>query len=65
MRDRKKYFVQHSTNEWISINGDVKNKILRVRHNTRRKGKATTKIFVAQNTTTNCPGSVRFPSTRG
>ena len=49
MRDINNAFVYHSTNEWISINGDEKNKIIEVKHNTRRKRKATTKIFVTQN----------------
>ena len=48
MRDRKKTFIHHSTNELISRNGDVKNKIIEVKHNTRRKRKATTNIFVTQ-----------------
>ena len=47
MRDRKKSFVYHSTNAWISINGDVK-KNIEVKHNTRRKRNATTNIFVTQ-----------------
>ena len=48
MRDRKKDVAHHSIIEWISINGDVKNKIIEVKHNTRRKRKTTTNIFVTQ-----------------
>ena len=39
MRDRKKDVARHSIIEWISINGDVKNKIIEVKHNTRKKEK--------------------------
>ena len=46
MRDKKKYFVHHSINEWMSINGDVKNQNIEAKHNTRRKRKVTTNIFV-------------------
>ena len=48
IRDRKKAFVYHSRNEWKSINGDVKKKIIEVKHNTRRKKKDITNIFVTQ-----------------
>ena len=48
MRDRKHLFVHHSTHEWISINGDVKNEIIEVKHNTRRKRKNTTNIFLTK-----------------
>ena len=48
MIDRKKVFVHHSKNEWIPINDDVKHKIIEVKHNTRRKRKATANIFVTQ-----------------
>ena len=48
MIDRKKAFVHHSKNEWIPINDDVKHKIIEVKHNTRRKRKATANIFVTQ-----------------
>ena len=47
----KKAFVYHSTNEWISIYGDVKDEIIEVKHNTRRKRKATINIFVTQKIT--------------
>ena len=48
MRDRNKAFVHHLTNEWMSINGDVKT-IMEIKHNTRRKSKTTTNIFFTQN----------------
>ena len=47
-RDRNNLAYIIFTNEWISINDDV-NKIIEVRHNTRRNRKATTNIFVIQN----------------
>ena len=58
MRDRNKAFVHHLTNEWMSINGDVKT-IMEIKHNTRRKSKTTTNIFFTQNNQKNKRNIVR------
>ena len=47
-REIEKTCAYYSTNEWVSINGDLKNKIIEVKHNTRRKRKPTTNVFVTQ-----------------
>ena len=37
LRDRSKAFQSHSTNEWIGLNGCVKNRIIEVNDNSKRK----------------------------
>ena len=39
MRDRKKVFVHHSTNELLSIHGGVKTKLLKLNIGHEEKGK--------------------------
>ena len=47
LRDRPKAFQSHSRKEWISLNGSVKNRMIEVNENSKRK-RNDTKIFVTK-----------------
>ena len=49
MRDRKKAFVHHSTNELIFIKGDVKTKSLKMKIILEEKGKLQQKYLLHKN----------------